>query len=389
MEYGFLFVALACVFGLFMAWGVGANDVANAMSTSVGSRAITVKHAIIIAAIFEFAGAYLAGGEVTATIRNGMIDTTSIVDQPEILVFGMLASLLAAGTWLLVASIFGWPVSTTHSIVGAIVGFGAVGIGIDAVYWSRIGTIMSSWIISPVLAGVMAYGLFMSVQALILNTETPLKNALRYVPGYIFLTVFITAAVTFTKGLSHVGLGLSGVQAYLLSAAVAAAAAAGGGMFIRRLKLDPAADHRFQFANVERVFTLLMIITACAMAFAHGSNDVANAVGPVAAIVGIVESGTIAASSMVPPGGRGARGWTGARHRRTQPVGNPQHLRLVDHHPAGGRHPLHPVFLHPPRPAFLSHEQTDRLRRWTAAHSARGSAMPGGRPVSGSCRTGG
>ena len=141
----------------------------------------------------------------------------------------------------------------------------------------------------------------MSVQALILNTETPLKNALRYVPGYIFLTVFITAAVTFTKGLSHVGLGLSGVQAYLLSAAVAAAAAAGGGMFIRRLKLDPAADHRFQFANVERVFTLLMIITACAMAFAHGSNDVANAVGPVAAIVGIVESGTIAASSMVPP----------------------------------------------------------------------------------------
>ncbi|MAY27202.1 MAG: phosphate permease [Polycyclovorans sp.] len=301
MEYGFLFVALACVFGLFMAWGVGANDVANAMSTSVGSRAITVKHAIIIAAIFEFAGAYLAGGEVTATIRNGMIDTTSIVDQPEILVFGMLASLLAAGTWLLVASIFGWPVSTTHSIVGAIVGFGAVGIGIDAVYWSRIGTIMSSWVISPVLAGVMAYGLFMSVQALILNTETPLKNALRYVPGYIFLTVFITAAVTFTKGLSHVGLGLSGVQAYLLSAAVAAAAAAGGGMFIRGLKLDPAADHRFQFANVERVFTLLMIITACAMAFAHGSNDVANAVGPVAAIVGIVESGTIAASSMVPP----------------------------------------------------------------------------------------
>ncbi len=301
MEYAFLFIALACIFGLFMAWGVGANDVANAMSTSVGSRAITVKQAIIIAAIFEFAGAYLAGGEVTATIRNGMLDTSSIVETPEILVFGMLASLLAAGTWLLVASFFGWPVSTTHSIVGAIVGFGAVGIGMDAVEWGRIGTIMSSWVISPVLAGGLAYGLFMSVQALILNTATPLKNALRYVPGYIFLAVFITAAVTFLKGLSHVGLGLSDAQAYLLAAGVAAIATVGGKIIIHRIKFDPAADRTFQFANVERVFTVLMIATACAMAFAHGSNDVANAVGPVAAVVGIVESGSIAASSLVPP----------------------------------------------------------------------------------------
>lgn len=300
MDYGFTFVALACVFGLFMAWGVGANDVANAMSTSVGSRAITVKQAIIIAAIFEFAGAYLAGGEVTTTIRNGMLDTTSIADTPEILIFGMLGSLLAAGTWLLVASIFGWPVSTTHSIVGAIVGFGAVGIGMDAVHWSRIGTIVSSWVVSPVLAGGIAYALFMSVQALILNTEAPLKNALRYVPGYIFLTVFLTAAVTFTKGLKHVGLGLSDLEAYGMSALVATAAAIAGKIVIHHIKFDPAADLRFQFSNVERVFTVLMVVTACAMAFAHGSNDVANAVGPVAAVIGVVESGTIAASSLVP-----------------------------------------------------------------------------------------
>lgn len=150
MEYAYIFIILACIFGFFMAWGIGANDVANAMGTSVGSGAITIKHAIIIAAIFEFSGALLAGGEVTQTIRKGMIDTTSIASTPELLVYGMLAALLAAAVWLLVASYYGWPVSTTHSIVGAIVGFAAVGIGMEAVMWGKVGTIAMSWIISQI-----------------------------------------------------------------------------------------------------------------------------------------------------------------------------------------------------------------------------------------------
>src|SRR5690606_3673341 len=122
-EYGNILVLLACLFGFFMAWGVGANDVANAMGTSVGSKALTIRQAIMIAIIFEFAGAYLAGGAVTATIRKGIIDPNVLSGTPELLVFGMLAALLAAGIWLLIATHFGWPVSTTHSIVGAIVGF--------------------------------------------------------------------------------------------------------------------------------------------------------------------------------------------------------------------------------------------------------------------------
>src|SRR5210317_2627573 len=130
-SYGTVFIILAVLFGLYMTWGIGANDVANAMGTSVGSGAITVKQAIIIAAIFEFAGAFIAGGQVTKTIRKGIIDPTSISGTPEVLVYGMLAALLAAAIWLMVASTRGWPVSTTHTIVGAIVGFASVGIGID------------------------------------------------------------------------------------------------------------------------------------------------------------------------------------------------------------------------------------------------------------------
>ena len=176
-EHGHIFIALACIFGLFMAWGIGANDVANAMGTSVGSKAITIKQAILIAIVFEFAGAFLAGGEVTATIRKGIIDPSALANSPELLVFGMLASLLAAGIWLLVASIKGWPVSTTHSIVGAIVGFSAVGIGVEAVAWGKVGTIAASWIISPMLAGSIAFVLYKTVQHWIHDTENPFAQS--------------------------------------------------------------------------------------------------------------------------------------------------------------------------------------------------------------------
>lgn len=301
MEYALIFIVLACVFGFFMAWGVGANDVANAMGTSVGSKAVTIKQAFIIAAVFEFTGAYLAGGAVTKTIRKGMIDADVLSNSPELVVYGMLASLLAAGIWLMVASRSGWPVSTTHSIVGAIVGFTAVGIGVDAVQWGKVGTIVMSWVISPALSGIIAYWLFVSVQRFILDTPNPLENAKRYVPIYIFLVGFIIALVTLFKGLKHVGLHLETTEAYLIAIGIGLFVMVIGIFFIRRLRFDPAADADFHFANVEKVFSVLMIFTASAMAFAHGSNDVANAVGPLAAVVGIAQTGAVAAKSVMPP----------------------------------------------------------------------------------------
>ena len=147
----YLVLTLALVFGLYMAWGIGANDVANAMATSVGSRALTVGQAIMIAAVFEFLGAFLAGGEVTSTVRKDILDVSSLASEPDVLICGMLASLLSAGTWLMVASHYGWPVSTTHSIIGAIIGFGIVAVGADAVYWGEVGSIAASWVVSPLL----------------------------------------------------------------------------------------------------------------------------------------------------------------------------------------------------------------------------------------------
>ncbi|MDH5648480.1 MAG: inorganic phosphate transporter [Gammaproteobacteria bacterium] len=291
MEFGTEFIILACAFGFFMAWGVGANDVANAMGTSIGSKALTVKQAVVVAAIFEFTGAWLAGGQVTTTIRKGIVDPGLLAGTPELLVYGMLASLLAAGIWLLVASRAGWPVSTTHSIVGAIVGFAAVGIGFDAVKWTKVGTIVMSWVISPAIAGIFSYWIFTSVQKFILNTDSPLENAKRYVPVYMFFVGFIIALITLFKGLKHVGLHLTVLQNYSVAAVMGIIVMSLGIFGIRRLKFDPSADREFHFANVEKVFGVLMIATACSMAFAHGSNDVANAVGPLAAVYGIVSSG--------------------------------------------------------------------------------------------------
>ena len=300
-QHGEIFIILACLFGFFMAWGVGANDVANAMGTSVGSKAITIKQAIIIAVIFEFLGAWLAGGEVTATIRGGMLDPVLLADNPHLLVYGMLSALLAAAIWLMIASARGWPVSTTHSIVGAIVGFGAVGLGVEAVAWGKVGQIASSWLISPLLAGTIGFVLFKSVHHLIFENNDPFAAAKRYVPGYIFLVGFIVSMVTLTKGLSHVGLDLSFGQSLLLSILLGFIIMAVGIVMQRRVKYVQNDSDHFGYANVERVFGVLMIFTACAMAFAHGSNDVANAVGPLAAVISVVRSeGVIDSAALVP-----------------------------------------------------------------------------------------
>ena len=301
MELMYVYITLAAAFGLFMAWGIGANDVANAIGPAVGSKAITIRQAIVIAAIFEFAGAVLAGGGVTNTIRKGIVDSSYLIDTPEILIIGMLASLLSAATWLFIASSRGWPVSTTHSIVGAVIGFGAVGVGFDAVNWGQVGGIITSWVLSPVLAGIFAWILFVSVQRLVLETDDPLRAARRWVPAYIFLTVFLITLVTLFKGLQYVGLDLSIEESYAYAAVVSAFVAWIGHIMIQRIAFDVEENREFQFATVERIFGVLMLITACAMAFAHGSNDVANAVGPVAAVVNIAQTGNVEQSSVVSP----------------------------------------------------------------------------------------
>lgn len=302
-EYGQILLILACVFGLFMAWGVGANDVANAMGTSVGSKALTIKQAIIIAMIFEFLGAYLAGGAVTSTIRKGIVDPAIMAGTPELLVYGMLSALLAAGTWLLIASILGWPVSTTHSIVGAIVGFAAIGISTEAVAWGKVLSIVASWVVSPMLAGTIAFFIFRSVQKLILNTEDPFTQARRYIPFYMFAVGFLIAMVTLLKGLKHVfkdsGFSLSFIESSLIAAVIGGIVCALGVVLLRQVQPEQN-DTGNRFANVEKMFAVLMIFTACAMAFAHGSNDVANAVGPMAAVINVVKTSSVTAKSAMP-----------------------------------------------------------------------------------------
>ncbi len=295
-----VYIILAAVFGIFMAWGIGANDVANAMATSVGSKAITIKQAIIIAAIFEFAGAYLAGGEVTKTIRKGIVDLNAFDGNPDLLIWGMLASLLAAGTWLLIASMKGWPVSTTHSIVGAVVGFAAVGVSSDAVSWGKVGSIVMSWVVSPLLAGSIAYAVFTSIQRLIMNTTDPLANAKKYGPFYLFIVGFVISLVTIKKGLKHIGLDVNGGFEFLYAAGVGVIVALIGAYLISRVKFDKSQEVRSHFVNVEKIFAVMMVFTAAAMAFAHGSNDVANAVGPMAAVISIAQSGTVMAKSTLP-----------------------------------------------------------------------------------------
>ncbi len=301
MEFGYVYITMGIIFGLFMAWGVGANDVANAMGTSVGSRALTIRQAIIIAIIFEAAGSLLAGVQVTHTIRSEIINTQLLAQSPQQLIYGMMAALLAAGTWLLIASHYGWPVSTTHSIVGAIIGFGSVCLGVDTVHWAVVINILLSWILTPVIAGFLAYALFFSVQRFIFNTDAPFLNAKRHIPVYIFMVAMVVM-LSMMEGIKFLGLNLSGLTNVAISCALSVIVTVIGWILVHRIQIDPNAEFRLRFAMVEKIFAILMIFTACAMAFAHGSNDVANAVGPLAAIVSIVEhGGDINQTSAIPP----------------------------------------------------------------------------------------
>ncbi|ROO28763.1 inorganic phosphate transporter [Salinisphaera japonica] len=295
-----LLLILACVFGFFMAWGIGANDVANAMGTSVGSGAITIWQAVIIAGIFEFLGAWLAGGEVTQTISGGLIKPEVVAAQPDLLVIGMLSALVGAGTFLLVMSTFGMPVSTGQSIIGGILGFALVAFGAGPINWGEILSIVMSWIASPIIAGGLAFLLFESIRRLVLENPDPAAGARRYIPGYVFLAALVICLVTLIKGLSHIGLNLSLGTSIAISIGIGLAVAAGAALILKRVDLTPEARASDKFRNVERVFGYAQIFTAATMAFAHGSNDVANAVGPLAAIINtLAHPGEISGQSEV------------------------------------------------------------------------------------------
>ena len=289
---------IAGVLALYMAWAIGANDVANAMGTSVGSGALTVGAAIVVAAIFEFAGAFLAGGHVTDTVRKGMLDI-SLIDRDQ-MIYGMLGSLAAAGTLLVGATRFGLPISTTHSIVGAIVGFGVVSIGPEVVNWGKIGQIVLSWLTSPLLAGVIAFGIFQFTRAKVLDTKDPVAQIRKLGPVFFFLVFFIIGLVTLFKGLKPLKLDLNLTQALIGSTLLGLTGAGLGILLIRRVQLGEE-DPKHRFSRVEKIFVVLQILTACAIAFAHGSNDVANAIGPLAAISSAISGADLGGKATVSP----------------------------------------------------------------------------------------
>lgn len=342
------------ILGFYMAWNIGANDVANAMGTSVGSKALSLRHAVILAAFLEFAGAYFVGSEVSETIQKGIIDSQIFEANPTIFILGMIGSLLATGALLQVASYFGLPVSTTHAIVGAVIGFGAIIGGIDAIHWDELAWIASSWIISPLLSGALSYFIFSVIQRQILFALNPIEAAQKLTPYFVF---FCFGVVTLSALFHGFQLSFSNSSALLLSATVGLCAALGSRLLVRRIhepalqleggfhpyqavslekslhhlqrvhlsnrspahaheishllvqmqqlsdtvkKSTPFLHSTMQYHGVEKIFISLQILSACLVAFAHGANDVANAIGPVAAVINTLKTHSLASQSAVP-----------------------------------------------------------------------------------------
>ncbi|MDR3490585.1 MAG: inorganic phosphate transporter [Gammaproteobacteria bacterium] len=293
MEYGLIYMILACCIGLWMTWGVGANDLANIMSTAMGSKALSVKQAIAIAIFFEIAGAFIGGGEVSDTIRGGIIDASVFSHTPQLYIYTMLSVLLAGAVWMTMASFMGMPVSITNAIVGSLVGVSAIMLGVHSIHWQEVSYIAISWIVSPTIAGILAYLLFISIKRLILGAEYPLLAAQRYVPVYLFLVGIVLALMTALKGLHHFHISLTLPQYFFVVLVTALIVMLSGFFAIKwiHLKLKFKLNRHTQFQYIESMFSVLMAFTACAMVFAHGSNDVAIAVGPIAAIISMVKEG--------------------------------------------------------------------------------------------------
>ncbi|KTD64401.1 inorganic phosphate transporter [Legionella spiritensis] len=288
MDFSLYLFFAAVIFCFFMNWGVGANDLANVMSTTMGSKAITVRQAMIIAILFEFAGAFLGGQGVTETMRDGIINTSQLSDQPIILVEGMLSVLMACTIWMNLASYLGVPVSITNALVGSMVGFGVVVLGPDAIQWRQVYHIAIGWVTSPLIAGITGYSLFISIQQSIFVKSDPLEKAKLYIPIYLFLVGSVLSFITVFKGLNHFDIHLNLKQDLAVTLATSITITIIGMIFIRRIPETPRIRRRERFLQVEKYFAVLMALTACAMVFAHGSNDVALAVGPLTIVHSLV-----------------------------------------------------------------------------------------------------
>lgn len=301
MPHTYLILLYAAIaFCFFMTWGVGANDLANVMSTTMGSKAVSVKQAMIIAVIFEFAGAYLGGSGVTETMRDGIINSNALSDHPLILMEGMLAVLVACTIWMNLASYLGVPVSITNALVGSMVGFGLIVLGPNALDWMQIGHIAIGWVTSPFIAGITAYLLFISIQQSIFVKIDPLAKAKQYFPIYLFLVGSILSFITVFKGLEHFHIHLTLQQNCIVTLLSSVALTLIGLLFVKKIPDSQHIRRRARFLYVERYFAILMGLTACAMVFAHGSNDIALAVGPLSLIYSLATHSSMQASDNYP-----------------------------------------------------------------------------------------
>lgn len=291
------FGILACI---YMACNIGANDVANAMGTSVGAKSLTFRQAVLVAAVAEFAGAVFVGGHVSDTVRKGMVDPNLFADMPMHLVYGMISALVAASIWLHIASSLGWPVSTTHSIVGAVVGFGFIAGGAEAVNWGKVGSVVMSWIVSPLMGGLVAYGVFRLITVYILDKRDPVAQSKKLVPYMVFVVFVILAISMVYKGLKNLKLNLDFQNALFISVIVGIIAFVIAKVLVKKIKAVSPDNINQQFLSTEHIFKFLQVITAFYVAFAHGANDVANAVGPLAAVVSILNTGSVEMKVQMP-----------------------------------------------------------------------------------------
>lgn len=284
-----IILGCAIVFCFMMTWGVGANDLANVMSPTMGSKSISVKQALLTAIVFETMGALLGGSGVTETLRDGIIDISQLVDEnPTLIIRGMLAILLAGTIWMNLASYLGLPVSITNAIVGSMVGLGVTVFGFNAIHWHQVGYIAASWISSPLLACITAYLLMISIQILIFGKHDPIAKAKLYLPIYLFLAGLVLSFITVIKGFNHFNIKFTPPYRLMVMIISGCIISFAGMQLVNRIDIGPTKKRRQRFLIVERQFAVLVGFTTCAMVFAHGANDVSIAVGPLTTIYSLM-----------------------------------------------------------------------------------------------------
>lgn len=296
MDVNLIILVVAILVGLYSAINIGANDVANAMATSVASGALTIKKAVFVAAIFDVLGAVFVGTHVVNTIRKGLVDPLQFSDKPNLFIFGMLAAVLGSALWVNFATYLKLPVSTTHSIIGGVIGFGLVSVGFAGIKWNVVLYVVLSWIISPVFGGLIGFGIFTIIKKSILSSSEPIAQTKKIGPFFTGIVAFILSLAIIYKGLKNLHLNLPILEALLVSSVIGLGGYFVGSMLLRRYK-EKGTDPYYQ---VERMANPLQVISASFQAFSHGANDVANAVGPVAAIVAVIHTHSVEMAVSVP-----------------------------------------------------------------------------------------